>query len=111
MKKLLGALLSLCLISSVGVAQDAKSSTKAKNASATSRKPIFRATAEQIKQAQSLIKQRGFYSGAQTGKLDTDTRTGLKKYQEVEGLKVTGTLNKGTLEKMAITLTDKQKAL
>lgn len=111
MKKLLGALLSLCLLSSVGVAQNANSSAKVKNASATNRKGVFRATAEQIKQAQSIIKQRGFYAGTQTGKLDTETRTGLKKYQEVEGLKVTGTLNKDTLEKMAITLTDKQKAL
>jgi peptidoglycan hydrolase-like protein with peptidoglycan-binding domain len=111
MKKLLGALLTLCLLSSVGVAQNVNSSAKVKNANATNRKAVFRATAEQIKQAQSIIKQRGFYAGTQTGKLDTDTRTGLKKYQEVEGLKVTGTLNKDTLEKMAITLTDKQKAM
>ena len=47
--------------------------------------------------------------GEQTGKLDDATREGLKKYQEANGLKVTGTLNQATLEKMGIPLTDKQK--
>src|SRR5216684_4775607 len=75
------------------------------------RSPIFRATADQIKQAQTILKQRGFYNGEQNGKLDTDTRAGLRKYQQAEGLKVTGTLNKATLVKMGITLTDKQKAM
>ena len=49
------------------------------------------------------------YSGEQTGKLDDATRAGLKKYQEANGLKVTGTLNSVTLEKMGIALTEKQK--
>ena len=75
------------------------------------RSPIFRATADQIKQAQTILKQRGFYNGEQNGKLDTDTRAGLRKYQQAEGLKVTGTLNKVTLAKMGITLTEKQKTM
>ena len=75
------------------------------------RKPIFRATSDQIKQAQAILKQRSLYAGDQTGKLDAATRAGLKKYQEAEGVKVTGTLNKLTLEKMGITLTDKQKTM
>jgi len=57
---------------------------------------------------------RGSFTGAfrdQTGKLDAATRAGLKKYQEAEGVKVTGTLNKLTLDKMGITLTDKQKTM
>ena len=77
---------------------------------AVKRGPVFRATKEQIKQAQLLLKGRGFYAGADSGKLDDDTRAGLKKYQEAESLKVTGTLNKATLEKMNIALTDRQKA-
>jgi peptidoglycan hydrolase-like protein with peptidoglycan-binding domain len=75
------------------------------------RGPVFRASKDQIMQAQAILKQRGFYAGEQTGKLDPETREGLKKYQSAEGLKVTGTLNKVTLEKMNITLTDKQKAM
>ena len=50
------------------------------------------------------------YGGDQSGKLDDATRDGLKKYQEANGLKVTGTLNQVTLEKMGIALTDGQKA-
>ena len=46
-----------------------------------------------------------------TGKLDAGTRAGLKKYQQAEGLKITGTLNKVTLEKMGIVLTDQQKRM
>jgi peptidoglycan hydrolase-like protein with peptidoglycan-binding domain len=116
MKKLLLVVLSLVLAFSLTMAtqnknanQNANSST-AGNKSAT-RKPIFRANADQIKQAQALLKQRSFYSGEQTGKLDSATREGLKKYQQAESLKVTGTLNKVTLEKMGIVLTDKQKAM
>ncbi|HJZ83354.1 MAG TPA: peptidoglycan-binding domain-containing protein, partial [Pyrinomonadaceae bacterium] len=75
------------------------------------RAPIFRATMDQVKQAQAILKQRSFYSGDQTGKLDDATRAGLKEYQKAEGLKVTGTLNKSTLEKMGVTLTDKQKTM
>ena len=114
MKRLLTAIFaaSLCLSAGAAAAQNTNTSAPAANANATKKRgPVFRATKEQIKQAQAILKQRGFYAGEQTGKLDDDTRAGLKKYQEAEGLKVTGTLNKVTLEKMNITLTDKQKAM
>ncbi len=41
------------------------------------RKPIFRANKDQIKQAQKILKDRGFYAGEESGKLDADTRAGL----------------------------------
>ncbi len=78
---------------------------------AKKRGPVFRATKDQIKQAQTILKQKGFYGGDVTGKLDPDTRAGLRKYQEAEGIKVTGTLNRATLEKMSITLTERQRAM
>jgi len=78
---------------------------------AKKRGPVFRATKDQINQAQAVLKNRGFYNGTQTGKLDDATREGLKKYQTAESLKVTGTLNKLTLEKMGIELTEKQKGM
>lgn len=62
-------------------------------------------------QAQKILKDRGFYAGEQSGKLDDDTRSGLKKYQGAENLKATGTLNKITLEKMGVVLTEKQRAM
>jgi peptidoglycan hydrolase-like protein with peptidoglycan-binding domain len=105
-------LLLLCVLSTGAMAQNSTSNTpKADTKQGTKRGPIFRATREQINQAQAILKERGFYAGEQLGKLDDATREGLRKYQQAEGLKVTGTLNKVTLEKMNISLTDKQKTM
>ena len=113
MKKLVTlTLLLLCVCTAGAHAQNATSSSASKAATKqTKRGPVFRATKEQINQAQALLKSRGFYAGEQIGKLDDATREGLRKYQQAEGLKVTGTLNKVTLEKMNISLTEKQRAM
>ena len=105
-------LLLLCVFSTAAMAQDSTStSTKSTTKQGVKRGPVFRATKDQINQAQAILKQRGFYAGDQIGKLDDATRDGLRKYQQAESLKVTGTLNKITLEKMNITLTEKQKTM
>ena len=105
-------LLLLCVFSTAAMAQDSTStSTRSTTKQGVKRGPVFRATKDQINQAQAILKQRGFYAGEQIGKLDDATRDGLRKYQQAEGLKVTGTLNKITLEKMNITLTEKQKTM
>ena len=108
----------VCFLLAFGTAVSAQNSnTGSKNSNKSGangsarRGPVFRATAEQIKQAQGILKQRNFYGGEQTGKLDDATRTGLKQYQQAESLKVTGTLNKATLEKMGITLTNQQRSM
>ena len=115
MKRLLTlTLLVLCVCSATAAAQTTSTSTtsnKTGTKQGSKRGPIFRATKEQINQAQAILKDRGFYAGEQIGKLDDATREGLRKYQQAEGLKVTGTLNKLTLEKMNIALTDKQKTM
>ena len=106
------SLLLLCVFTNGVLAQNSTSSTtKTATKQGTKRGPIFRATKEQINQAQAILKERGFYRGEQLGKLDDATRDGLRKYQQAEGLKVTGTLNKVTLEKMSIALTEKQKTM
>lgn len=116
MKRLLNAALACALfVCTAAFAQDSNTNTHAgaANTNATppkKRGPVFRATKDQIKQAQDILRQRGFYSGESLGKLDPATREGLKKYQDAEGLKVTGTLNAATLQKMNVTLSDKQKA-
>lgn len=74
------------------------------------KRTIFRATKDQIIEAQRTLKKAGMYHGEETGKLDDATRDGLRKYQEAKGIKITGTLNQITLEKMGIELTEKQKA-
>lgn len=105
-------LLLLCVLNTGVMAQNSTSTTtRTGTKQATKRGPIFRATKEQINQAQAILKERGFYGGEQLGKLDDATREGLRKYQHAEGLKVTGTLNKVTLEKMNIALTEKQKSM
>lgn len=115
MKKLLTLTLPfLCVFTTAVMAQNETSSTsnvQPGTKQGAKRGPIFRATKEQINQAQALLKARGFYDGEQLGKLDDATREGLRKYQQAEGLKVTGTLNKATLEKMNIALTEKQKTM
>lgn len=113
MTKTLATLLAVLMICSVALAGHNFSSIPASqtNTSAKKRGPVFRANKDQIKKAQSILKQRGFYSGEESGKLDDDTRAGLRKYQTAEALKVTGTLNKVTLEKMGVDLTDKQRAM
>lgn len=111
MRRILTAALAATLsLSAVVVAQTTSPSTSNTNASTSKKRgPVFRATKEQVKQAQEILKRRGFYAGDSTGKLDAATRDGLRKYQDAEGLKVTGTLNAATLQKMNVVLTDKQK--
>jgi peptidoglycan hydrolase-like protein with peptidoglycan-binding domain len=99
-------------VSESSLASKEPEKTKESTAKETSksRAPIFRATEEQIKAAQKMLKGKSMYTGEESGKLNNDTRTGIKKYQDENGVKVTGTLNAATLEKMGIPLTDKQKA-
>ena len=111
MKNILTLTLLLLCVLNTGVMAQNSTPTTTGTKQATKRGPIFRATKEQINQAQAILKERGFYGGEQLGKLDDATREGLRKYQQAEGLKVTGTLNKVTLEKMNITLTEKQKTM
>jgi peptidoglycan hydrolase-like protein with peptidoglycan-binding domain len=85
------------------------SGTESKTTEGKKRGPVFRATKEQIMEAQKILREKGFYKGEESGKLDPATRAALRAYQEGNGLKATGTLNAATLEKMGIELTEKQK--
>jgi len=111
MKNILTLTLLLLCVLNTGVMAQNSTSTISATKQGVKRGPVFRATKDQINQAQAILKQRGFYAGEQIGKLDDATRDGLRKYQQAEGLKVTGTLNKLTLEKMNIELTEKQKTM
>ena len=86
MRKLLWAVLCLILVTGLSVAAQNKNSNSNSNSASASSKPkrgpVFRANSDQVKQAQAILKQRNFYAGEETGKLDPDTRAGLKKYQE-----------------------------
>jgi peptidoglycan hydrolase-like protein with peptidoglycan-binding domain len=75
------------------------------------RGPVFRASKEQIAQVQKMLREKSLYAGEETGKLDDATREAVRKWQTANGVKPTGTLNKETLEKMGIELTERQKAM
>src|SRR6266404_5600075 len=118
MKKLPLTVLSVFLLLPLNAAAqnqnvntNSNGATNGNKSTNANRGPVFRASADQIKLAQVILKQRGFYSSEQTGKLDANTRAGLRKYQQAESLKVTGTLNKSTLARMGIALTEKQKTM
>ena len=119
MKRILLLCLTLLLACASAVATQNANQTSNNNSHAGSasnsnrrpRGPVFRANREQINQAQAILTQRGFYSGEQTGRLTPETREALRRYQTAEGLRVTGTLNRATLEKMNITLTERQRSI
>ncbi len=117
MKRILSAAFVFAFLLSMEASAQNNANSNANSAASTSansnrrRGPIFRANKDQINQAQAILKQRGFMTGDATGKLDTETRAALKKYQGAESLRVTGTLNRVTLEKMNITLTERQRAM
>jgi peptidoglycan hydrolase-like protein with peptidoglycan-binding domain len=92
---------------------EAKSTSNGSTASSDADKPKraapFKANKEQITAAQKLLKQQSMFSGEESGKFSDEFREGLRKFQEAKGMKVTGTLNAATLDKMGIALTDAQK--
>ena len=101
MKRILVAFLAALFAFTGAAAAQNNPSTKTENGSTAAKKkrpPVFRATKEQIKQAQTLLKGRGLYAGEASGKIDEQLRGALRKYQEGEGLKGTGTLNGATLQ-------------
>lgn len=121
MMKVTLAMLIILSMSIIISAQNANSSSAANNTSSNSnsntnsasnkRPPVFKASKDQITQAQTMLKQKKHYSGEATGKLDDPTREAIKKFQELEKIRATGTLNRITLEKMEIPLSDKQKLI
>ena len=74
------------------------------------RGPVFRANKDQVIAAQTMLRSKGVFAGEATGKLDAATRDSIKSYQKENGLRASGTLNRATLEKMGIELTEKQKS-
>lgn len=87
------------------------SSTKTETATTTKKPPVFRPTKDQIKQVQTILKEKTLYKGEATGVYNDDTRAGIKSFQKDNGLSQTGTLNRATLEKFGVELTASQKEI
>jgi len=114
MKKLILTILILAIASVTALAQPSTTTNSTKTTSTStskSRGPVFRPTKDQIKQVQQMLKDKKLYNGTPSGKYDDDTRTGIKSFQKDNGLSQTGTLNRATLEKFGVALTDAQKAI
>ncbi|MGD9630905.1 MAG: peptidoglycan-binding domain-containing protein [Pyrinomonadaceae bacterium] len=112
MKRFVYVFVALTILT-LGVAAQSKETGPATTASAgtKTRPPIFRPTKDQIMQVQTKLRTANLYSGESTGKLDKATRASIKEWQGGNGLKKTGTLNRATLEKMGIELTENQKLM
>ena len=95
----------------IPISDGSYAASKGDSTTAKKRSPVFRANKAQVSEAQRKLKTGGMYAGEETGKLDDATREGIRKFQTANSVKVTGTLNKETLVKMDIMLTDKQKEM
>ncbi|CAN5419177.1 hypothetical protein BH10ACI2_BH10ACI2_05590 [soil metagenome] len=91
-------------------AQDMATDTKT-TASTTKKPAVFRPTKDQIKKVQTMLKDKKLYTGEASGTYNDDTRSGIKSFQKDNGLTQTGTLNRATLEKFGVELTDSQKLI
>lgn len=58
-----------------------------------------------------MLKEKAKYAGAEDGKYNADLRASVKTFQGENGLRQSGSLNRATLEKMNIALTDTQKEI
>jgi peptidoglycan hydrolase-like protein with peptidoglycan-binding domain len=113
-KKLTGVMFVLTLLTIGGYSQGNTDKTNGNNTPSgekPKREPIFRPTKDQIKQVQTILNARKLYDREPSGKYDDETRKGIKVFQGNNGLKETGTLNRATLEKFGVELTESQKAI
>ena len=112
LKKLLLILPLLLICSGSTLAQGTATETAPAKTAEPAKKPaVFRSTKGQVSEAQTLLKTKKFYDGEATGVTSAEWKAAVKKYQGENGLAKTGSLNRATLEKMGIKLTDKQKEI
>jgi hypothetical protein len=57
-------------------------------------------TPDQVRQAQEQLKTAGLYNGPTDGMMDPDTRAGLARFQQQNGLRRTETLDQQTLTRL-----------
>lgn len=113
MLKKLFLVLSLLVFASVANLGQGTSTTgtETKTTEPAKRPPVFRPTKDQIKQVQTLLKEKSLYKGEASGTYNDSTRAGIKGFQKDNGLTQTGTLNRATLEKFGVELTETQKKI
>lgn len=108
MRKLSVAAIAVLFLFGIAAAQGTASGDQSEK---PKRGPVFRPTKDQIAQVQKILIDKKLYTGEASGKYDEGTRAGIREFQGQNGLKQTGTLNRATLEKFGVALTDTQKAI
>lgn len=99
-------------ISKMGIElTDSQKGIETSSESSQPKRTVFRANKEQIMSAQKMLNTNGSYKGEPSGKYDDDLRASIKEYQAANGLSKTGALNRPTLEKLGIKLTEAQSAI
>jgi peptidoglycan hydrolase-like protein with peptidoglycan-binding domain len=114
MKKIIFLLMIALSISATAFAQTTSDTGPAADATtetAKKRRKAFRPTKDQIEAAQTFLKTQNLYAGEPTGKYDPELRKAIREYQGANGLSKSGRLNRATLEKMGIELTEEQAAV
>ncbi len=112
LKKLLLTLPILLIFAGSTLAQGTPTETApAKAAEPAKKPPVFRSTKGQVTEAQTLLRSKKLFNGEATGVSSAEWKASVKTYQGENGLAKTGSLNRATLEKMGIALTDKQKEI
>ena len=110
-RKLLLLATAMFIFASFSNAQGTSTTTTAATTEKPVKAPVFRSTKAQVTEAQTMLKAKNLFSGEATGKSSAEWKTAVKAYQGENGLTKTGSLNRTTLEKMGIALTDKQKTI
>lgn len=90
---------------------DSQKGIKTSDSSDKPKRVSFRVNKDQITEAQTKLKEAKLYNGEVDGKYNDDFRMAIREYQTANGLKRKGSLNRATLEKMNIELTEAQMAI
>ena len=57
---------------------------------------------DQIREAQSQLKARGYHSGSVDGMMGPQTVSALRRYQSANGLTITGKVDQETLKSLGV---------
>lgn len=102
-KSFLATLAMLVVLSTGAFAQEMHSPTSTNSSTHKTNRVRIEYQASMIEQAQQALKAKGLYKGEATGKIDPATKDAIKSFQQQQGLKATGHLNKDTRQKLGVT--------
>jgi len=66
-------------------------------------------SSDQIRKVQSALKERGYFTGTASGKLDDETKNAIRKFQRAQGIPETGNLDAQTAQGLGVKLDNQQQ--